>query len=52
MWSNKIKMKKIPIIEAIELGLNILAQDLIFERHTEKDLKDYINKFKVHKLQK
>lgn len=40
------KQNKITIIESIELGLNILAQDLVFKSHTEKDIKYYINQFK------
>ena len=41
--------KKIDIIAVIELGLNILAQDLIFKKHTEEDIDYYINQFKWRK---
>jgi hypothetical protein len=37
---------KITLIEAIELGLNILAQDLIKKKHTQREIDNYINQFK------
>jgi hypothetical protein len=40
---------KINLIEVIELGLNILAQDLIFKKHTEKDIIYYINQFRFRR---
>ena len=33
--------------EVIEVGLNILAQDIAFPSHTEKDIDNYINRFKL-----
>ena len=33
--------------EIIEIGLNIIAQDLIWKKHTEKQIKNYINRFKL-----
>jgi hypothetical protein len=42
----EIKNKKCGLIEGIEMGLNFLAQNLVFRSHTEKDLEDYINQFK------
>ena len=41
-----MKTEKYRIIEGIELGLNLLAQDLVFKKHTKKDIDNYINKFK------
>lgn len=40
------KKEKVSIINTIELGLNILAQDLIFKKHTEEDINHYVNRFK------
>ena len=42
--------KKISIIEVIELGLNIIAQDLIFKKHTQEEIDNYINRFKFNNL--
>ena len=42
-----MKIKKPTIEEKIEVGLNILAQDLCFKDHIKKDLKNYINRFKL-----
>ncbi len=47
------KMKcKISPTELIELGLNILAQDLIFKEHTKKDINNFINQFKFVPIKK
>ena len=50
----KIKMpkEKFTIIDGIELGLNILAQDLIWKSHTEKNIQNYINRFKFYREEK
>jgi hypothetical protein len=42
--------KKISITEVIELGLNIIAQDLIFKKHTQEEIDNYINRFKFNNL--
>ena len=39
---------KMTIVDAIELGLNIIAQDLVFKEHTEKDIINFINRFKFN----
>ena len=47
-----MKLKKIKLIEAIELGLNLIAQDLVYPNHTEKEIRDYINQFKFTEVNK
>jgi hypothetical protein len=37
--------KKPSVQEVIELGLNLIAQDLVWKTHTEKDIQDYLNQF-------
>jgi hypothetical protein len=37
--------RRITIQDAVELGLNVLAQDLVYKSHTEEDIQDYINQF-------
>jgi len=37
------------VILIIELGLNIITQDLVFSNHTEKDIEDYVDEFKWKK---
>jgi hypothetical protein len=39
--------EKLTSILIIEMGLNIIAQDLLNRVHTEQDIKDYINEFKL-----
>lgn len=41
-----LKMNKINITKIIELGINLLAQDLIWKKHTQKDIRNYIGEFK------
>jgi len=46
----RFSKNRIKIVEVIELGLNMLAQDLVFKKHTEKDINNYINKFKFQEV--
>ena len=39
------------IIEAIEIVVNLIAQDLIFESHTEKDIENYIKQFHFEEME-
>lgn len=39
--------QKIDIITLIEIGLNFLAQDMIWDKYTERDLQKYVNQFKI-----
>lgn len=43
-----IRNDKISIIDIIELGLNLIAQD-VFWKHTEEDIDNYVNRFKFYK---
>ena len=37
---------RLGLIEMIELGLNLIAQDLIYKRHTNQMITNYLNSFK------
>lgn len=39
-------MEKITIVNGIETGLNIIAQDLVWKKHTQNDIDDFIKQFK------
>jgi len=38
-------MKELQIIMIIELGLNVIAQNVIWKSHTKKDIENYIKRF-------
>jgi len=44
-----MNIKRPTLIDGIETGLNIIAQDLLWKRHTQKDIDDFINRFKFVK---
>jgi hypothetical protein len=40
--------EKLTVINGIETGLNIIAQDILW-KHKEKDIDNFINRFKFEK---
>ena len=42
----KMGTKKLTLTNGIETGLNIIAQDILW-KHTEKDIDNFINRFKL-----
>lgn len=47
MKTIKPRKEGVDLIECIELGLNLIAQDLIWETHSEEDVNCYIKHFGV-----
>lgn len=43
--------EKITLIMAIEITICMIAQDLIRKRHAQKDIDDFVNQFKLMKLE-